>query len=59
MAEKKELHTEIREKLNGFLKNNNVPHLLFYGPHGSGKKRSLMIMLTLYFPRVKKSDRMS
>ena len=37
-----EIHTEIKEKLDLFLENNNVPHILFYGPHGSGKKTLLM-----------------
>ena len=32
------IHQEIKEKLQNFIKNNNVPHLLFYGPAGSGKK---------------------
>tara|TARA_B110000858_G_scaffold197938_1_gene261611 strand:+ start:5762 stop:6553 length:792 start_codon:yes stop_codon:yes gene_type:complete len=50
MTEKKELHTEIREKLNGFLKNNNVPHLLFYGPHGSGKKTIVNDYVNTIFP---------
>jgi len=36
-----DIHTEIKEKLDLFLKNNNVPHILFYGPHGSGKKNIL------------------
>ena len=36
-----DIHTEIKEKLDLFLKNNNVPHILFYGPHGSGKKTIL------------------
>ena len=33
-----EIHTQIKEKLNYFHKNNNVPHILFYGPPGAGKK---------------------
>jgi DNA polymerase III delta prime subunit len=33
-----EIHATIKEKLNNFLENNNVPHLLFYGPSGAGKK---------------------
>ena len=32
------IHKPIRDKLAAFLRENNVPHLLFYGPHGSGKK---------------------
>jgi DNA polymerase III delta prime subunit len=33
-----EIHSKIKEKLEQFKKNNNVPHILFYGPPGSGKK---------------------
>ena len=38
MTVKLDIHTTIKNKLDTFLKNNNVPHILFYGPHGSGKK---------------------
>jgi DNA polymerase III delta prime subunit len=38
MSEKLEIHENIKIKLNTFLKNNSVPHILFYGPHGAGKK---------------------
>ena len=38
MTEKLEIHTDIKNTLKNFLLNNNVPHILFYGPHGSGKK---------------------
>ena len=38
MIEKLEIHTDIKNTLKNFLLNNNVPHILFYGPHGSGKK---------------------
>jgi replication factor C subunit 3/5 len=30
-------HTHIIETLQNFIKNNSLPHLLFYGPPGSGK----------------------
>ena len=53
MTEKMELHTEIKEKLEGFLKNNNVPHLLFYGPHGSGKKTIVYDYVNSIFPSIK------
>jgi len=36
------IHSEIKEKFDVFLKNNNVPHILLYGPYGSGKKTLLM-----------------
>jgi len=51
MTEKMELHPEINEKLEKFLKNNNVPHLLFYGPHGSGKKTIVHDYINKIFPK--------
>ena len=38
MIKKLNIHQQIKDKLAIFLKNNNVPHLLFYGPPGAGKK---------------------
>ena len=37
-----DIHCAIKEKLNMFLKSNNVPHILLYGPYGSGKKTLLI-----------------
>lgn len=31
-------HEEIKKKLNCFIEQNKIPHLLFHGPYGSGKK---------------------
>ena len=36
------IHSEIKKKLDLFLENNNVPHILLYGPYGTGKKTLLM-----------------
>ena len=36
-----ELHKNIELKLDFFLKNNNVPNILFHGPNGSGKRTLL------------------
>jgi len=32
------IHKEINTKLDIFIKNNRVPHIIFHGPYGSGKK---------------------
>jgi len=32
------IHENIEKKLNGFLDNNKIPHLLFHGSCGTGKK---------------------
>lgn len=45
-----DIHQEIKEKLDWFLKNNNMPHLLFYGPHGSGKKTLVNNYVNKIFP---------
>ena len=31
-------HKNIKEKLAGFIKQNKIPHILFHGPSGSGKR---------------------
>ena len=36
-----ELHKNIELKLDFFLKNNNIPNILFHGPNGSGKRTLL------------------
>jgi len=32
------LHTNIKQKLDGFLASNRIPHLLFHGASGTGKR---------------------
>lgn len=32
------IHKEIITKLTNYIKNNNVPNIIFHGPNGSGKK---------------------
>ena len=36
------LHLKIKEKLDGFIKTNKIPHIIFYGPNGSGKRNLLI-----------------
>ena len=31
------IHTEIKNKLNYFIENHSIPHIIFYGKAGSGK----------------------
>ena len=33
-----QIHQNIKEKLNNFIKNMKIPHIIFYGPSGSGKR---------------------
>ena len=35
---KLDIHTSIKNKLDFFLKHDNVPNIVFYGPSGSGKR---------------------
>ena len=32
------VHTKIYEKLDYFIKESKIPHIIFYGPSGSGKR---------------------
>lgn len=33
-----EIHENIKEKLNHFIESMKIPHIIFYGPSGSGKR---------------------
>ena len=37
-----DLHKKIQLKLDYFIKTNKIPHIIFYGPNGSGKKTLLL-----------------
>ena len=44
-----DIHADIKTKLNKYIENDNVPNIIFYGNHGSGKKHILHYFLnTLY-----------
>ncbi|KAI9317428.1 P-loop containing nucleoside triphosphate hydrolase protein [Dichotomocladium elegans] len=48
-------HKDISKQLKGLAEKNNVPHLLFYGPTGAGKKTRIAAMLReLYGPGAEK-----
>lgn len=48
-------HPEITEKLRGLAASEDLPHLLFYGPSGAGKKTRVMALLREMFgPGVEK-----
>ena len=36
------LHHKIKKKLDYFIEKNKIPHIIFYGPNGSGKKTLLL-----------------
>ena len=36
-----EIHKILREKLNMMVENKKIPHIIFHGPSGSGKRRLL------------------
>ena len=35
------IHTKIKNKLKFFLNENKIPHIIFYGPSGCGKRTIL------------------
>ena len=44
-----DIHTDIKTKLDKYIENDNIPNIIFYGNHGSGKKHILHYFLnTLY-----------
>ena len=42
LAKEYDLHHKIKLKLNHFIETNKIPHIIFYGPNGSGKKTLLL-----------------
>ena len=36
-----DIHRKIKDKLNFFINENKIPHIIFYGPSGSGKRTIL------------------
>ena len=43
------IHEEITSKLSALAKSEELPHLLFYGPAGAGKKTRVNAMLREIF----------
>ena len=35
------IHTQIKDKLNMMIINKKIPHIIFHGPSGSGKRQLL------------------
>jgi hypothetical protein len=44
-----DIHASIRSKLRYFYENRKIPHILFHGPHGSGKKTILKEFLDMVY----------
>lgn len=36
-----DIHKKIKDKLKFFISKNKIPHIIFYGPSGSGKRTIL------------------
>ena len=48
-----DIHRKIKDKLNFFIKENKIPHIIFYGPSGSGKRT----ILHEFISNIYKSDK--
>ena len=35
------IHERVKERLDKFISRNNIPHIIFHGPSGSGKRTIL------------------
>jgi len=47
--DKMEVHRDLNERLSAIGAQGDVPHLLFYGPSGAGKKTRVVALLRLLF----------
>jgi replication factor C subunit 3/5 len=47
--EKTTFHPELTERLRALVASNDIPHLLFYGPSGAGKKTRVVCLLRELF----------
>lgn len=43
------LHENIKKILDNFIINNNIPHIIFYGPNGSGKKHLVNYLIDNFY----------
>lgn len=48
-----EIHNAIYDKLDFFIKENKIPHIIFYGNHGSGKRT----ILNNFINKIYKNDK--
>lgn len=44
------IHSDIKDKLTYFVKIKKIPNIIFYGPHGSGKKELVKFFLQQIYP---------
>ena len=43
------LHINIKNIIDNFIFNNNIPHIIFHGPNGSGKKHLLSYLINKFY----------
>ena len=43
------LHINIKNIIDNFIFNNNIPHIIFHGPNGSGKKHLLSYLINNFY----------
>ena len=47
-----DIHTEIKHKLKAFIEEKKIPHIIFYGPSGCGKRYILRYFITNIYKTV-------
>jgi DNA polymerase III delta prime subunit len=54
--EKLDIHKNIKHKLDCFIESNKIPHMIFYGPSGSGKKTLINDFIHKIYKNIEKKD---
>lgn len=48
-----DLHSNIKKIIDNFIINNNIPHIIFYGPNGGGKKHLINYLIHNFYKNKK------
>ena len=49
------IHQKLKQKLNKFIENNKIPHIIFYGDSGSGKRTILDYFINRIYTKAKRT----
>ena len=50
------IHENLKKKLNKFIENNKIPHIIFYGNSGSGKRTILDYFINRIYTKEEKKQ---